>query len=297
MIPGETQRRVWHAVEVECDADQADAIGSFLLDRGAPGLQTEERAGRVFVTGHFADAGVERAVDAYLEQILDSAATARRPVVRATQIEDADWAENWKAHFPPLAIGARVFVHPPWVSEIPAGRVGIELDPGMAFGTGHHGSTQGCLAALDALVTAAQAPRLLDIGTGSGVLAIAAIKLGARSALAVDIDPLACEIAADNARRNGVAGCVEVANRLAADRADFDIVVANIFSGMLIGLARDIARRLRPGAHAVGAGLETADAAAVGEAWTAAGLTHVRDYEVDGWTTLVFRAPTTPPTH
>src|SRR5690606_5616899 len=121
------------------------------------------------VTGHFEDAGVERKVDAYLEQILDSAAAERRPVVRGWQIEEADWAESWKAHFPPLEIGARVFVHPPWLSEIPAGRVGIVLDPGMAFGTGHHGSTQGCLAALDSLVSPAQAPRVLDIGTGSGV--------------------------------------------------------------------------------------------------------------------------------
>src|SRR5690606_597996 len=87
MVPGKTTPRVWHAVEVECDADLADAIGSFLLDRGAPGLQTEERAGRVVVTGHFEDAGVERKVDAYLEQILDSAAAERRPVVRGWQIE------------------------------------------------------------------------------------------------------------------------------------------------------------------------------------------------------------------
>lgn len=279
--------RIWYAVTVEIESEFADAVGSFLLDRGAPGLEIDERGATVAVTGHFTDPEVTAAVEEYAAAI----AGAGQASVRNAVMAETDWEQSWKAHFPPLAIGARVFVHPPWVSAIPAGRVGIELDPGMAFGTGHHGSTQGCLAALDDLVTAAAAQRVLDLGTGSGVLAIAAIKLGAASALAVDIDPLACEIAADNARRNGVGNAIEVAGRLRGNDTGFDIAVVNILSGMLIALSNDIARRLRPGGYAIGSGLESAEAEAVCAAWSAAGMAFDRDYEFDGWRTLVFRSP------
>ncbi len=283
--------RIWHSVTVAAQAEIADAVGSFLLDRGAPGLQTEERGDEVVVTGHFENPGIETAVEEFLDRLLEIFPTARRPVIRSSAIEEADWAESWKDHFPPLAIGARVFVHPPWLDAVPPGRVGIELDPGMAFGTGHHGSTQGCLTALDALVSPERAPRVLDLGTGSGVLAIAAVKLGARSALAVDIDADACDIAAANVRGNSVVEAVEITTLLDPGQTGFDIIVANIFSGMLIGFANDIVRRLNPGGYAIGAGLETAEAPAVIDAWTASGMTRVHEYEIDGWTTLVFRGP------
>jgi ribosomal protein L11 methyltransferase len=281
--------RLWHAVEVVADAELADAVGAFLLERGAPGLQTEERGDAVAVTAHFEAPLVENDLEEFFDELADIFPDAARPTARYSTIEETQWAENWKTHFPPLAIGERLFVHPPWVTEVPAGRVAVELDPGMAFGTGQHGSTRGCLAALEALVTPAAAPRLLDLGTGSGILAIAAVKLGARAALAVDIDPLACEIAAVNAAANGVAAHIEVAPRLAAPRGDFDIVVANLFSGMLIGYAADIARRLSPGGHAIGAGLLSAEAQDVAAAWAEAGMEKVREYEIEGWTTLVFR--------
>jgi len=283
--------RIWFSVAVETAPELADAIGSFLLDRGAPGLQTDDGAGSVIITGHFETAGVEHEVERFIDNTLEHFPGVGRPVVRCSSITETDWAESWKDHFPPLSIGARVFVRPPWVADVPTGRVGIELDPGMAFGTGHHGSTQGCLTALDAVVTPETAPRVLDLGTGSGVLAIAAIRLGARSAVAIDIDPEACEIAVINTQRNGVDAAVEVSTRLAADDTGFDIIVANIFSGMLIGFANDIARRLKPGGIAIGSGLETAEATGVTDAWREAGMTSVREYDIDGWTTLVFRAP------
>lgn len=280
--------KTWYAIEVECDPLLADAVGSFLLDRGAPGLQTEERGDRVLITGHFEEA-IAGEVEGFLDLLPEVLPGSARPVLRCSAIEETDWSETWKEHFAPLSIGDRLFVHPPWVNEVPAGRIGVVLDPGMAFGTGHHGSTRGCLAALDAVVRPEQAPRVLDLGTGSGVLAIAAALLGAGSALAVDIDPDACEIAVANTRANRVTERVEVSVRLDRDRTGFDIVVANIFSGMLIGFANDIARRLAPGGYAIGSGLETHDAPAVAEAWSAAGLTPHHEYQVEGWSTLVFR--------
>ncbi len=281
--------KTWYSIEIECDPALADAVGSYLLDRGAPGLQTEERGPRTAVTGHFEDSKVAGEVEAFLDLLPELMPGSERPVMSHSSIEEANWAENWKDHFPPLEIGSRVFVHPPWVCDIPDGRVGIELDPGMAFGTGHHGSTRGCLAALDALVRPGTTRGILDLGTGSGVLAIAAIKLGASAALAIDIDPEACEIAAANTRANRVAEQIEVSPHLDPGRTGFDLIVANIFSGMLIGFANDIARRLEPGGHAIGAGLETPEASDVIEAWTNAGMQSVHEYQVEGWSTLVFR--------
>lgn len=282
--------RIWHAIEIVADADLADAVGAFLLERGAPGLQTEDRGAGVAVIAHFDRPCIADDLDRFFDHLNASFPGSGRPSARCFEVEEAAWGENWKAHFPPLAIGTRLFVHPPWIADVPAGRIGIELDPGMAFGTGQHGSTHGCLAALDDLVKPAAATRVLDLGTGSGILAIAAVKLGARSALAVDIDPLACEIAAVNAATNGVAAKIEIATTLDESRREFDIVVANLFSGMLIGFANDIASRLRDGGHAIGAGLETAEADGVIEAWTAAGMDMQRRYDVEGWTTIVFSA-------
>lgn len=291
MAASDDGARVWHAVAIEIDAQFADAVGSFLLDRGAPGLEIEDLGGRVVVTGHFTESGVAAEVEEYAGKLAPTGDAGGRPIVRHTVIAESDWAESWKSHFPPLEIGARLFVHPPWIAEIPPGRVGIEIDPGMAFGTGHHASTQGCLAALDSLVDAAQAPSVLDLGTGSGVLAIAAVKLGARCAVAIDVDPVACEIAVANARRNGVVDTIEVATQSAAERSGFDIVVANILSGTLIAMAEDIARRVRHGGIVIGSGIEEIEADAVTTAWTAAGLSYERAYRIETWTTLVFRRP------
>jgi len=281
--------RVWWSVRVESEIELADSIGSFLLDGGAPGLQTEESNALAAVTAHFDSDAIAGRLDTFLDELGEFFPGSARPTLSIERIEESDWAENWKDHFPPQTIGARLYVHPPWIDETPSGRTAVVVDPGMAFGTGHHASTRGCLTALDSIVIADGGQRVLDLGTGSGVLAIAAIKLGAASALAVDIDREACAIAAANAAANRVADAIEVCRRLDAARVGFDIVVANIFSGMLIGFANDIARRLRPGGIAIGSGLETTEADGVAEAWTATGMEPAQSIHIDGWSTLVFR--------
>ncbi len=286
---GKGEGRVWQALCIDVETDLADAVGSFLLDAGAPGLETTDTDSGVRITAHFADTSITDHIEDFFDQLAHGFPGSRRPSYHFAAIEETDWSETWKEHFPPLPVGHRLFVYPPWVNDVPPGRVGIELDPGMAFGTGHHASTRGCLTALDEIIDPAKQPKVLDLGTGSGILAIAAIKLGANSALAVDIDTDACEIARANARANRVDQSIEVSSRLDPDRVRFDVVVANIFSGMLIGFANDIARRLEPGGIAIGSGLETTEATGVAQAWTAATMTEIKQIEIDGWTTLVFR--------
>ncbi len=282
---------LWWSIRVRCAPVLADAVGSFLHDAGAPGLETEESGEATTLTAHFERSDVVDSLNAFLDTLPEFFPGAARPTVEVSTIDASNWAENWKEHFPPLEIGARLFVHPPWVDTVPPGRIGIELDPGMAFGTGHHPSTRGCLAALDEWLGRAPARQVLDLGTGSGILAIAAVKLGAESVLAVDVDAEACAIAADNIATNKVSDRITVDHHLASERIGFDVIVANIFSGMLIGYANDIARRLAVGGIAIGSGFEDGEAANVAEAWAAAGLVERGRYEIDGWTTLVCQMP------
>jgi ribosomal protein L11 methyltransferase len=279
----------WTAVTVTAAAELAEPLESFLLDCVAPGLQTEDVGGDVRITAHFAAAarwpscGLHRA----LGGLVPHAAAPRQRRQRRRQRLGGER----KAHFPPLAIGEHLFVHPPWVDTIPADRIGIVLDPGMAFGTGHHASTRGCLVLLERGLGAASGARVLDLGTGSGILAIAAAQLGAGEVWAVDVDPDACAIARQNARANQVDDALHIALDLAAVPGQFNVVLANLLAGLLIEHAGTIAARLRPRGLAIGAGLQLEEATAVRRAWRAAGLEDDGDYAEDGWAALGARRP------
>jgi ribosomal protein L11 methyltransferase len=281
--------RTWTAVTVTAAPALADALESFLFDRGAPGLHTEEAAGGVQIVAHFAGPAPVAELERFLDALRDLFPSEPRPLVALDTIAEERWAENWKEHFPPLAIGERLFVHPPWTSAVPRERIGIVLDPGMAFGTGHHGSTRGCLVLLERALRAVPHARVLDLGTGSGILAIAAAKLGAAEVWAVDIDREACAIAAENARTNGVAAAIRVGAELADVPGSFDIVLANLLGGILIELAATIATRVRPGGVAIGAGLQVDEAPAVRRAWRGAALLDDGELVDEGWVALAAR--------
>jgi ribosomal protein L11 methyltransferase len=181
-----------------------------------------------------------------------------RPIgpLEAREVDEAEWAEAWKQHFVVHRIGERIVIRPSWREYQPApDDVVIELDPGMAFGTGLHPTTRLCLAALERAVR--PGCRLLDLGTGSGILAIAAAKLGATEVLAIDTDPVATDAAAANVAANGLRDRVTVIEgtiERAADAA-FDGVVANISATVLIAVASELARVTRPGGWLLASGL------------------------------------------
>lgn len=281
----------WTSLTVTAHPALAEAIESFLLDHGAPGLQTEELGNAIRITAHFAEDAPLDELAGYLDGLLALQPALPRPALETGSVTDSGWAENWKAHFPPLAIGEQLFVHPPWIAEVPAGRVSIVLDPGMAFGTGHHASTRGCLTLLEAALRERPRARVFDLGTGSGILAIAARKLGAAEAWAIDIDADALAVAAENAAVNGVTDGLHFGTALDAVPGDFDVVLANLFAAQLIEFAAVIAGRLRPGGMAIGAGILTVEAAAVRDAWSAAGLVANGEWSDEGWTALAYRRP------
>ncbi len=265
----------------------ADSIGSFLVDQGAPGLISEEDGASVRLTAHFPGAAPVDALTRFAEGLRDIFPDAPPARVETCAVPEADWAENWKDHFPPIAVGERLFVHPPWIAAVPSGRVGIMIDPGMAFGTGQHPTTRGCLVLLERAQHSKPGARVCDVGTGSGILAIAAAKLGAAEVWATDIDVVARAVAEANLVANGVAEAVHVGASLDDIPGQFDIVVANLLGHLLIELAAAITARLAPRGVAIGSGLRTEEEDAVAAAWRAAGLVPLARYDEDGWVTLM----------
>lgn len=209
----------------------------------------------------------------------------------ARPIYEQDWAVSWREFFGVVDNGGRVVIVPTWIDHEPrASQVVVRLDPGQAFGTGHHETTRLCLLALDDLVRPGDT--VLDVGTGSGVLAIAAVKLGAASVAAIDIDPIAADVARANCEANGVRERVTVsAGPLdPGQQPRFDLVLANISTDANIGLAGSFAKVVAIGGRLVLSGILSPDAARVREAMGARGfelsaMRHERD-----WCLLEFRA-------
>lgn len=187
------------------------------------------------------------------------------PPHHAEILEDRDWAREWLRDFRPMRFGRRLLVCP-W--EAPADttdRVVLRLDPGLAFGTGTHPTTALCLEWLDGLALAGK--RVLDFGSGSGILAIAALLLGAREAAAVDIDPQAVTASRENAARNGVGERLVATGDLEQAGGGFDVVVANVLAEPLVGHAPALCRRLEPGAALALSGILQGQEGAVAAAY------------------------------
>lgn len=209
---------------------------------------------------------------------------------------DRDWIRQASMLRGPVEVG-RILIHAPGAPP-PPDRVAIALEAGLAFGSGEHGSTRGCLAALDALARRKRPQRILDLGTGSGILAIAAAKLWPRCrVLAVDHDPLAVAVARANVQQNGVAGRVAVAvsegyrSAWVRRAGPFDLILANLLADPLLRMARDLRTHLAPGGVAVLAGLLEREEAAVLAGHRLVGLRLVGRLAVEGWSTLVVRRP------
>ena len=205
-------------------------------------------------------------------------------------LQDADWENNWKQYYKPMEIGQRLLVVPQWEQAEANGRVSLILDPGLTFGTGSHATTQLCLTALEEAVPGGE--KVLDLGCGSGILSIAALKLGAASALAVDIDDKCLDVAYENAALNGIGKdtyTVKVGDVLSdgAIRAEigggYDVVVANIVADVIIGLAPVVPSLLAPGGVFLCSGIIDDRAEEVAEHLRQAGWKITQTRSADGW--------------
>jgi ribosomal protein L11 methyltransferase len=198
------------------------------------------------------------------------------------EIKEEAWLETWKASFKPIRIGT-FLVRPTWSDADPGDAIVLSLDPGMAFGTGLHPTTQACLRALSRIDVAGK--RVADVGTGSAILAIACAKRGAREVVAVDTDEVAVKEARENVARNGVAIDLRVGSAADLDGA-FDMILANIIAAVLQKIAADLSTHLLPHGTLIIAGIIATEAAETAAAFAAHGLRAVRRDQDGDWVSL-----------
>jgi ribosomal protein L11 methyltransferase len=215
-----------------------------------------------------------------------------RPIgpIRTRIVDEADWADAWKRHFPVTRVGRRVVIRPSWRRHrAAAGDAVVVLDPGMAFGTGLHPTTRLCLEALESLADEGRLrdARVLDVGCGSGILSIAASHLGAASALGLDVDPIAIEATGANARRNGLTGITARLGSVPSGEPPFDAVLANLIASVLVRLAPHLAAELARHGRMVASGIFRDRETEVREAFGAAGLAVVDRRAGEDWVALV----------
>ena len=201
-------------------------------------------------------------------------------------VQEEDWANAWRAYFKPFRVGQRLVVIPSWESyELQEGEIPLYLDPGMAFGTGTHATTSLCLRLLEKVVK--PGARVLDVGTGSGILAIAAAKLGASPVVAIDIDPVAVRVAQENVAKNQVAVDVRETTVDKVEPDGCDLVVANIIAAVIIDLLPEFAGRMKPGGKLLASGIIDSKKQQVLEAMTATWLLPLEIREEGGWVAIL----------
>lgn len=211
-----------------------------------------------------------------------------RGCIQCREVQDEDWAMSWKEFFHPVKVGEKVVIKPSWEEYLPLPEdLVIELDPGMAFGTGTHHTTAMCVRCLEDLIKPGSA--VFDIGTGSGVLAIAAAKLGAAKVQAVDLDPVAVRVAAENIAINQAESVVSVkqGDLLSGVEGKADIIIANIIADVIIRMLPDVCSRLNPNGQFCASGIIVERMADVTEAMLDQGLIVEKVVEEGGWAAMV----------
>lgn len=272
---GETKKQKWMKLELSVPEELVDAVSNFVIEIGAQGVYEEtlepwaanglpELGGNKIVFAYLPfDLRLEDRIarlQGYIEGLADLFPSLPKVTCKQETIEDPDWGEQWKKYFKPLRVSREIVIKPTWERYTPeGGDIVIEIDPGMAFGTGQHASTRMCLEALEEIISKdrdIKAWEVLDVGTGTGILGIACAKLGAEKVLCLDIDKKAVGIARENIQINGVADRVKASSRdVAALEGAFDLIVANLTEKILTKLRQALVSLLRPRGYLVISGI------------------------------------------
>jgi len=295
MLEGLPPNGASHVLRLSCDERRARAVADIIVETFDP-TETAAAAFEVddgpvwAVEVYFADEPDEEEIRGLIEAVSDAETAAR---AEFSQIAKQDWVQNALSGLKPVRAG-RVLVHGAHDrNRLRVNDVGVEIEAALAFGTGHHGTTLGCLRALDRITKRRRPRRVLDVGTGTGVLAIAAAKLLRQKVACGDIDPVAVETARANAVANAAGAFVRpvtaVGLRHAALAGKYDLIFANILAKPLRLMAPAIARAAAPRAELVLSGLLARDVPGVLSAYRAQGFSLAERGDIDGWATLALR--------
>jgi ribosomal protein L11 methyltransferase len=267
----------WVALRLDVPAEAAEAVVNFLFEAGASGIVLEDgdgaeatASGRALIEAPLPVAASERVASALVRYL--AALAGINPAVADVRVETVpvptvDWIALARRHHRPVLVGHRLAVAPPW--ELPAvpGREVLVIEPGMAFGTGQHPTTRGCLQAIEAALDRGGIASALDVGTGSGVLAAALARLGVPRVVALDHDTAVLPLARATFRRNRAPAVLTLAGTAAALRATFDLVVANLLADVLVTDAPLLGARVAPGGRLIVSGILDAQVAEIQRAY------------------------------
>jgi ribosomal protein L11 methyltransferase len=299
-------------LEIACDvpAELTDIVAEYLAELSGSGVCTENLNVDAFSPNEISHSPITT-IRAYFSSTddIDSRLTdisaflgslaARYPGLTipkptVTKVSSEDWSTSWKANFKALRIGRRLLIVPSWEEALPRpDDIVLRLDPGMAFGTGGHETTRLCMEVLEGIMDGMPtllSPSVLDLGTGSGILAMAAVQLGARHVRAVDIDPQAVEVARENLTANGLVEQVELdTTPLEALSGEFDIILANILAEELVRLAPYLTERLAQGGTLVLSGILAEKKPLVRSGFAPYPLEYLETRREGEWVAIVYR--------
>lgn len=278
---------MYHQFTITIPEPYQDAFGARLIEIGSFGL--EERGDSLIAYfPETADTGlILRELD-LLRVLFGNLVDPVTLTVEHVLLPDTDWNETWKKTFTPVDAGALFTILPPW-ERLSGSRIPLIIDPGMAFGTGHHETTRSCIALMERYAPSVDRARFLDLGTGTGLLAIAALRLGFTTIIGVDIDPLAIEASKKNLALNGAGSIAFFEGGVADAPGTYDMIAANLISGTLVELAGAIASRVRTPGVAILSGILAGQDDEVAEAMEQAGLVCVERLRDGKWISLACR--------
>jgi len=299
----------WLEMRINVPDQAVDLVSQALMDLGCTGITAAEKVLDTFVVPppeSLANDPVLRAYFVYpknvgtlcqsVQQALSTLAEIYPELTKTRldyrELADLDWASDWKQHFPPFRVGNRLVIHPSWIDWPATGNQAVlTLDPGQAFGTGTHATTGLCLEALSGHFESTRPPqRILDVGTGSGILAMAGAALGAQEVVACDIDSDACQVAIDNVEKNQLSLQISISDKpLDEIPGQYDLVLANILAGENIRLAASLVEHLAPQGRLVLSGILIEQEQQVITGFANFPLTLLSTHHRDEWTCIVYQ--------
>ncbi len=276
----------WIEIKLHLPQEKMEEISGYLFAQGCEGINITADQIVIYFSKHRWSEEIRIGILSYIQGIIPSFSPRSLQILA---VSDQDWNKNWKEYFRPIHISNRIVIKPPWETYHPhPGEIVLTINPKMAFGTGHHESTQLVMRTMEKYIK--NTMTILDIGTGSGILAILAEKLGAESVVAIDDDPIALKNALENAQLNALSDKVKFyrAQPENIHASQYDLVLANINCNILIKYAQLFSQLLKPKGMLVISGILRTDEVKMMDAYEKAGFRLIEKNALKDWMSLVF---------